>query len=443
MIFFLAACQLNPKPHSKKVVLISIDGFRPEFYQDKNYDAPLLKKLANEGVSSQGMISIFPSVTYPNHTTLITGVNSEEHGIYSNKKFNWKEGPTTEWYWYEKDIKTKTLWDELKEKKKTTVSIHWPVTAGAPIDYNIPEIFTLAPWHTDDSFVLVNRYGTKNLAYQINKKRNLKPYTNMKEADKWAVEAFKFLYKEYNPDFSALHIIYADKNQHETGRDSEQTKKAVKWIDRLITPLVKSLDDKTCLLVVGDHGFMDYRKVIHINSLFQQKGWIKLDKKGELVSYQVIAQISGGQAAIYLKDQKIKDLVTRMLRKNQKLGYQIVSKKDLRRLKAFPEAIAALSAKDGFSFGGNLKGPDIEILDKIKGQHGHLPHHKKMHTGFIGYNCELKPIETEFPNLRIAPTVKKYLGLELTESEIGLEFVEKKKNPLLKKSKANPANKSE
>ena len=171
LIFFLAACQLNPKPNSKKVVLISIDGFRPEFYQDKKFDAPLLKKLASKGVSSQGMISIFPSVTYPNHTTLITGVNSEEHGIYSNKKFNWKTGPTTEWYWYEKDIKTKTLWDELKEKKKTTASIHWPVTAGAPIDYNVPEIFTLPPWNTDETFVLVNRHGTKDLAYKINKKR--------------------------------------------------------------------------------------------------------------------------------------------------------------------------------------------------------------------------------------------------------------------------------
>ena len=426
-LFALVACQLRPAIPTKKVVLISIDGFRPEFYLNKEFNAPTLKKLSQKGIYSEGMVSVFPSVTYPNHTSIVTGKTSAQHGILSNTKFNWKDGPTTEWYWYEKDIKVKTLWDELKENGLKTAAIHWPVTAGAPIDYNIPEIFKAPPWNTEESFVLVNRHGTKNLANQLNKKLELKPYTNMKEADRWAAKVSKFMYEEYQPSLLALHIIYADKNQHESGRTSEQTRNAVTWIDKQITPLIESLDKQTCLLIVGDHGFIDYRKVIHINALFAEKGWIKLDQNGELKSYQVIAHKSGGQAAIYLKDQTIKDKVMRTLRLNQKLGYEIVSKKDLKRLDAFPEAIAALSAKDGFSLGQNYQGRTVEILDRIKGQHGHLPNQKKMHTGFLAYNCQLKPTETVISNLRIAPTIKKYLGLPLSREEISLQFQESKK----------------
>lgn len=426
ILFFilLSSCQLwHPAP-KKKVILISIDGLRPEFYQDAKFDTKNLKKLAAEGVYAPAMKSVFPTLTYPNHTTLVTGKNSSEHGIYSNQKFNRDVGPTTEWYWYEKDIKTITLWDEVKKNGGTTLGVHWPVSAGAPITYNIPEIFETPPWLTGPSFDLVNKYGTKNLANRINEELGLKPYTNMKEADIWAAKVFPYLFKKHSPDFSALHLIYADKNQHESGRDSKATKEAIKWLDGKLSPIIKAMDKKTCLMIVGDHGFMNYSKLIHINALFHKKGWIKVNKKTkEIESYQVVAQKSGGQAAIYLKDRTIYSQVMRVLRQNQGLGYEVVSRKDLDRLKAYPDAIAALSPKDGFSLGGNTTGAISEEVKKVKGQHGHLPDLEKMQTGFIAYNCGLKPIDQVIQNTWIAPAILDYLGIAKKPAlEAGLEF---------------------
>ena len=340
------------------------------------------------------------------------------------KQINRDAGPTTEWYWYEKDIKTITLWDEVKKSGGTTLGVHWPVSAGAPISYNIPEIFETPPWLTGPSFDLVNIYGTKNLANKMNQELGLKPYTNMKEADIWAAKVFPYLFKKHSPDFSALHLIYADKNQHESGRDSKATKEAIKWLDGKLSPIIKAMDKKTCLMIVGDHGFMDYSKLIHINALFYKKGWIKVNKKTkEIKSYQVVAQKSGGQAAIYLKDRAIYSQVMRVLRQNQGLGYEVVSRKDLDRLKAYPGAIAALSPKDGFSLGANTTGKISEELKKVKGQHGHLPNLEKMQTGFIAYNCGLKAIDQVIQNTWIAPAILEYLGLAKKPAlEAGLEF---------------------
>src|SRR6185503_8787817 len=78
----------------KKVVLISIDGFRPEFYLEDRYLTPTLKSLRDQGVFAIGAEPVFPSLTYPNHTTLITGVYPSKHGVLSNTLFSWQKGPS-------------------------------------------------------------------------------------------------------------------------------------------------------------------------------------------------------------------------------------------------------------------------------------------------------------------------------------------------------------
>lgn len=413
---FLASCQSAKQKLNitkKKVVLISIDGFRPEFYQDKKFKAPTLQKIAKEGFAAKGMVSVFPSVTYPNHTTIVTGKHPSEHGITSNLRFNFESGPTTEWYWDSKHIKSETLWDILKKNKKKSAAIHWPVTLGAPVDYLVPEIFTTPPWHTEKSSVLVKKYSTPGLPEMLNQKLNLVPYTNMKEADAWGAKAIKFLYETYQPELSAFHIIYADKNQHETGRDSVETQKAVAWIDQQLKPFIDVIDTKTCLIILGDHGFFDYTKVININKLFVDKGWIKIDKKGKLKSWKVIAHKSGAQAAIYLKDKSIKKKAIQLLKSKTNLGFEYISKSRLQKRKTYANAIAAVSAKEGFSFGTKYQGRLVEKTKRVKGQHGHLPEQKKMHTGFLARNCDLK--QGELPdylyNTMVTPLIMKYLGL--------------------------------
>jgi predicted AlkP superfamily pyrophosphatase or phosphodiesterase len=421
LLILIISCQShraeNSKRNAKKIVLISVDGFRPDFYLSSNFKTPFLKSLKESGSFAQGMISVFPSVTYPNHTTLVTGKYPSEHGILSNVIFDKK--PTTQWYWDGRRIKSETLWSLLKENKLKTASLHWPVTQNLDIDFMVPEIFKAPPWHTDASFELASRYANpRDLPKKINKRLSLKPYTNMKEADTWAFKAFKEIYTSKKPDFFALHIIYADKNQHESGRDSDQTKNAIQWIDENLKDISSVLDAQTCLIILGDHGFMNYQKKIHMNALFYKKGWIELtEDKKEIKSWKVVSHKSGGQAAIYLSDDSIKDEVIAFLKENQSLGYQYVSKSQLDKMKTYPNALAAISAKDGFNVGLNLSGSVIERLKKTQGQHGQLPDQKKMHTGLLMHNCDLNKQDLGIvKNLQITPTILNLFGIQASKN---------------------------
>src|SRR5215831_9264385 len=94
----------------KHVVLVSIDGFRPDFYLDPSWNMPNLRHLMQEGVYAESVKGVFPTVTYPSHTTIITGALPAKHGIYYNAPFE-PEGPTGKWYWEKKLIRVPTLWD--------------------------------------------------------------------------------------------------------------------------------------------------------------------------------------------------------------------------------------------------------------------------------------------------------------------------------------------
>jgi alkaline phosphatase D len=70
------------KPFKNYVVLVSLDGFRWDYY--KIYNTPNLNILARDGVKAERMISSFPTVTFPNHYSIATGLYPDHHGIISN-----------------------------------------------------------------------------------------------------------------------------------------------------------------------------------------------------------------------------------------------------------------------------------------------------------------------------------------------------------------------
>jgi len=92
---------LGQEAPSEHVVLISIDGFRPDFYMEEKWPAAHLKWMAARGAKAEGVRGVFPTVTYPSHTTIITGAKPGRHGIYYNSPFEPK-GQTGASYWYSK-----------------------------------------------------------------------------------------------------------------------------------------------------------------------------------------------------------------------------------------------------------------------------------------------------------------------------------------------------
>ena len=130
----------RPRPWADHVVLVSIDALRPEFYRDETWPAPTL--LAFEGATADGVRTIFPALTYPAHTTIVTGALPARHGVYFNRPFL-PEGRTERWIWDASAIRAPTLWDAVRAAGGTTASVGWPVTDGAPIDWNVPDVWPL------------------------------------------------------------------------------------------------------------------------------------------------------------------------------------------------------------------------------------------------------------------------------------------------------------
>lgn len=395
----------------KKIIMVSIDGLRPEFYLSNEFEAPNLKRLASIGAMAQGMVASFPTVTYPNHTTLVTGLPPAEHGILSNTLFDWQDGPSQAWFWEASHIKSETLWSRLTAAGKKTASVRWPVTVEAAIEYNVPEIFPKRPWYDGSSWGLTVQLTRPELMQEILDEGGLTPFTDGATADDFSAKAAAFISRKHNPALTLVHLIEADKYQHGNGRDAEATKQAVSFVDGLLTPIINEMDANTCIFIVGDHGFFDYTATVNINRLFVDRGWIRLNKDGKLVSWDVIAQKSGGQAAIYLKNNKLRGEVMNVLSSNSSAGYNVVSKATLNRLGAYPEAIAAVEGKEGFTIGGSYTRDLVEPNFSTRGQHGYLPHHPKMHTGFLAAGCGITKQDLGIvSNLDVAPTILNILG---------------------------------
>ena len=127
-----ACAQDNAAP--PLLVVISIDGLRPDYVTQADAHGaklPNLRRFMKLGAYADGVQGVVPTVTYPSHTTLMTGVWPLKHGIYANTTFDPLQKNFQGWYWYAEDIKVPTLWDAAAKAGRTTASIQWPVTVGA------------------------------------------------------------------------------------------------------------------------------------------------------------------------------------------------------------------------------------------------------------------------------------------------------------------------
>src|SRR5215470_11487073 len=133
------AAAAPPRPH---VVIVSVDGLRPDTYLEADrlgLKIPTLRRLMREGTVAAGAMSVLPSVTYPAHTTIATGVFPARHGIVTNYAWDPVDKNLTGWWWYAEDIRAPTLWDAARAAGRKVALIDWPVTVGAKVDVLVPE----------------------------------------------------------------------------------------------------------------------------------------------------------------------------------------------------------------------------------------------------------------------------------------------------------------
>lgn len=128
----------------QRMIIISLDAVGTK---DIPYlkTLPNFKKLFEKSAYCMNVESVYPSLTYPAHTSIITGCTPNHHGVINNTCFQINR-KSPDWMWQRRFVKKMTLYDELLKQKKKVAAVLWPVTAQSKITYNVPEVFANRPW---------------------------------------------------------------------------------------------------------------------------------------------------------------------------------------------------------------------------------------------------------------------------------------------------------
>ena len=408
----LAITSYGQQQIAKHVVLITIDGFRPDFYLDSSWHAVHLRALMAEGAHTLGQNSVFPSMTYPSHTTIVTGVQPAVHGVYYNSVFE-PAGSTGKVYWNDSSIKAPTLWKAVEDKGMKATALFWPVSADAPVSYNIPDIGSLGEtvreqYSKPAGFISLLKKEVFNGADKIEYGKDVN-----------VAKIAAYVIRKDQPNLMTIHFFSVDHAEHLQGREGELVQEAIAGADSGVGIVMDALKqqgmwDNTVLIVTGDHGFVSVHNNVSPNVWLKQAGLLNDPKSGD---WKAQFFTVGGSAWLYLKnptDSKTLNDVKEILAKlpdDQKKFFRIIDRRQLDAIGANPEVALALSGENNASLGNASTG------DAVKpgkgGAHGYFPDFHEIQTGFIARGPGIaKAAVIPVMNERdIAPVVAQLLGL--------------------------------
>jgi predicted AlkP superfamily pyrophosphatase or phosphodiesterase len=239
-LFLFATSLIAQQRHP--VLMISIDGLRPDYVthaDEHQLKIPTLRRFLAEGTYADGVVGVFPTVTYPSHTTLVTGVWPAEHGILNNTRFDPERKFGGAWYWYADQIKVPTLWSAAKAAGLHTASVSWPVTVDAtPIDFLIPEYWRTSAAESsnpDDRFMM-NAVSRPDGELQRISERVNTPYMmgndTSPEGDEVRTLYSLDILKQHKPEFMTIHLSSLDEEEHLHGPFSEEANADLEKIRR-------------------------------------------------------------------------------------------------------------------------------------------------------------------------------------------------------------------
>jgi predicted AlkP superfamily pyrophosphatase or phosphodiesterase len=409
--------------HQPHVLMISIDGMRPDYVtaaDEHHLKIPTLRRMMTEGTYADRVANSLPTNTYPNHTTLVTGVSPAQHGIYNNMTFDPLLQHPGEWYWYANQIQVPTLWQAAAAAGLVTASVGWPVTNNAKgIDYLITEF---AQSENGAEIVSLQRDNPPNL-------RNiLEPTNRLKDADgdvqkvAWSLA----ILREHKPNFMTVHLGDLDHMQHETGVFSSEDLRTLETLDGQVKTLMDAefaIDPNAVIVVVSDHGFVNVEKRVNLEILFIRAGLAPArPAHGKLAPdtpWEAEAWDGGGTDAIMLhhpQDKQVSARVTALLQQaasNPDYGIaRILDRQQIAQMGGYPGASFVVEWKPGFSSGRALSGEIVKSTPG-KGAHGFAPDRDEVQSSFfivgkgVAAHRDLGVIDMR----QIAATVAKLLSI--------------------------------
>ena len=431
----LFAASLAGEARAAPVLLISIDGLRPADVLEaeaRGLQVSNLRRFIEDGAYATGVVGVLPSVTYPSHTTLMTGVPPAVHGIVNNTTYDPLQINQGGWFWYAEDNKARTLWDVAHDAGLSTGNVHWPVSVAAKnVTWNLPQIWRTG--HEDDR-KLVKALATPGLVEDLESETGM-PYADGKSedltGDRIRSSFAEGLIMTRRPGFLTVYFSALDHIEHESGPGSTQAKAALEQIDNYVGDLIAAetkAHPDAVIALVSDHGFAPVDTVINLYRPFIDAGLVTLGPDGKITSADATPWGSGGSFAIRLArpddaalKAKVKAVLDKLAADPAARIARVIEGPEIAKAGANPEASFYVNLKIGAVAGPFVNGSlPLAFPSPVKGMHGYFPAAPEMRSTFMimGPGIPAGRSLGEVDMRSIAPTLAKLMGGKLPDAEM-------------------------
>lgn len=411
------------------VVLITIDGLGAADLADPQTPLPTLRRLAAAGAVATGLRVSNPAVTWPSHTTLVTGVHAEKHSVLFNGALI-RRGPGEPVILDGQRDKSNlvavpTLYDHLYRVGYRTAAVNWPCTRRAT---TLPDDFPDVPEPI--------AHMTPRLRVQLVHAGILRDDTDAtfrKESAAgrdqiWTAAAVHLLVTR-RPHLLLLHLLITDAIQHRHGPHSPAADTAIALADAHLSEVLRALEtagikERTTIFVTSDHGFAQPTKLISPNVVFRKAGLLR---PGPRQRAQALSE--GGTAFVYLTAPETRaadrSKVIELLR-----GHEGIA--DILQPESYPAlrlpdptnnpqmGDLVLVAAEGYAFSNESF--EDESVTEIKfpaGSHGYLASNPQMNGVFVAWGRGIRPgVKLDRVDaIDVAPTIAELFGQKLPEAD--------------------------
>lgn len=412
------------------VILVSIDGFPAYLWHDPTLMVPNLRKLAAGGASAKALTVSNPSITWINHTTLVTGVEPRKHGVLFNGLLVRKDGvPPVIEQWADKSrmVFVPTLYDVAHQAGLTTAESDWvAITNPGTINWSFAELPK-----PDDAVVkemIAAGVATEEEIgwMQMGPNRKGVPFL-----DSMWTRAAIHLFETHRPNLLLYHTLNTDYTHHIHGPRSGPGFTALELADRLLGDLIDAVDrsglrEKTTIVVATDHGFKKVTKFVQPNVALKKAGLARgLGPTVSSCDAYVMAQ--GGMAFAYVTNPARRSELLPRLREMfstmEGIAEVIDGEKGHELGMPTPDENTGMGdlilfAAEGYAFRKEVTGEEVVVpAVNYGGTHGYPASDPELDGIFIAHGPNIKPgtVVDRVSNLDVAPTLARIMGLTLPE----------------------------
>lgn len=382
---------------NKKLIVLSFDALQTNDLEQLKHQ-PYFSKILKNAAIVKNIKEVYPTLTYPIHTTMVTGVYPDTHGIFHNQKSSiLPKDPDwslmgSDWYWYKKHIKVPTLMDKAFEDGLSVATVLWPVTAGEKRFTNVPEIWPVRGLNEDVREVYHDASSEDVMTHYFDEYIAQYHWKNNEDMVVYSVDIALDILRNQKPDLLMCHVIHLDHARHVYGVEGKEVEHSLRELDMVAGRFIKAARDagvlqETNFVILGDHGQINIEKKIFMNKAFQEAGLIQLDKDCNVLDYSAYSFSAGFSTHIILKCPEDKALYQKVY--NILLSIKKRYPKYIEGILTKDEALAKERLQGDFSFvvegtigtlfANEINSQTIAITDdclspeNYKGMHGHHP----------------------------------------------------------------------